>query len=150
VGRREDEASRMLEDLRTWALLDTDRLWALMDPENIRESWVPLSAPFVQLHTTLVTLALEVTDGYCAAKAADARVPYDGNWRLDHPGRVLLVRDRPAVERINLAPVLVLWRLKLGDESEAAMRWGRTHLRQIAASEAHSVFRGVTFARAQA
>ena len=140
----------MLEDLRTWAITDTDRLWLKVDPENIRQSWALTSPAFMQLHKTLVTLALEVTDGYCAAKAADARVPYEGSWQLDHPGRIFQVRDRPAVERINLAPVLVLWRLKLGDESEAAMRWGRTHLRQIAASEAHSVFRGVTFARALA
>ena len=145
---REEVLGDYADRLQSWAAIQTRKLWRQMNPDDIRGSWLLIRPAVMDVHRGLVTLALDATDGYMFAKAADAGFRYAVTWQQDRPNRPDEVYwGQPSVAALNRAPIIVLTRLRDDVEVADAMLYGLNYLMGIMTTEAHEIVRNVTVDR---
>lgn len=145
---REDVLGDYADRLQSWAAVQTRKLWRQMDPDDIRGSWLTIRPAMLEVHRALVTLALEAVDGYMFAKAADAGFRYSVTWRDDRPTRPGKVYwGQPSDAALSRAPIIVLTRLKEGEDVAEALTFGLNYLMGVMTTEAHEIVRNVTVDR---
>lgn len=136
------------ERLQSWAVSQVAKLWSQMDADDVRGSWARIQPALMAVHERVCVDMLDTVDRWMFAEAADAGFRYDVTWQQDRPQRPFEVYwGGDARTYIGRAPIIVLWRIKQGDDVTTAMRAGLNHLLSIFSTEAHQILRNVTVDR---
>ena len=145
---REDWLDDRLTGLAGWASSAARVLWSTVQPDDVRGGCARILPGLLAVHERLTVGALEATDVYMMAVAADGGWLYAADWREDFP-------DRPKVtytgEDVRVAlgrtPLVVLNRVRRGQAVPDAMASGLAYVLGFMGTEAHEIGRAVTLAR---
>lgn len=150
ASRRNELASR-LDQLRAWALREVAAVWRSIDPDQILPSFTAATPALIDIHEALCIEASTAVDLYMFLQAADAGWRYEPDWTRDFADRPgLTYWGQPIKAALGATPVLVLWRIRDGDQVDTAMLRGWHNLARIYGSEAHQIARQVVLERVQA
>lgn len=145
---RESWLDAYLTALTEWAIRSARVLWATVPTDDIRGGCARILPGLLAVHERLTVGALDATDVYMLAVAADGGWLYDADWTRDFPTRPLTTYTGEDVRRaFARTPLIVLSRIDRGDPVPDALMAGWSHVSRIMGTEAHQIGRDVTAER---